>query len=108
MRNEPTIFFVYNYFVSKNGIYVAFIEKFPSLRMSTTEDENSTMFQKDTEHKSKNSEFELRMQPSLERLMRYKEVLRRDLRETIKDLENLQNNRRVSANDEPHSKSETT
>ncbi len=76
--------------------------------MSTSEDENSTTFQKDTEHKSKNSEFELRMQPSLERLMRYKEVLRRDLREAIKDLENIQKNRRVSANDEPNSKSETT
>ncbi len=76
--------------------------------MSTTEDENSTTFQKDTEHKSKNSEFELQMQSSLERLVQYKEVLRRDLREAIKDLENLQKNRRVSANDEPHSKSETT
>ena len=76
--------------------------------MSTTEDENSTTFQQDTEHKSKNSEFELRMQPSLERLMRYKEVLRRDQREAIKDLENLQKNRRGGSNDEPNSKSETT
>ena len=76
--------------------------------MSTTEDENSTTFQQDTEHKSKNSEFELRMQPSLERLMRYKEVLRRDQREAIKDLENLQKNRRVSASHKPNLKSETT